>query len=147
MNFLTLPQNSALLWKIYDDFLNYVWFFLLYQLNILILTFIPFQHLMVKCLYTTARTAISVKKKYGDQDLPANLFLIVILQEALSVISLSGGRSFSVMDFASIRTFCHWSSLNISICPLSTSFSLVFCRSSFFHSGVFDSTKIFNIWK
>jgi hypothetical protein len=79
--------------------------------------------------------------------LPDILFLIVSLHLAWFVISRNGVRSSFLVDFASMRTVCHESSLKLSTWPLSVSFKRVMRRSVFDQVGLFDSNTMRDILK
>lgn len=86
--------------------------------------------------------------KQIEKCIPESRFLIVIRQRVKFVKSLSGGRSLSSVELASILTVCHCNSLNIKICPFLGSFNFVKRKSrAGCQFGIFDSTTILSIYK
>lgn len=76
-----------------------------------------------------------------------SFFLMVIRHRASFVSKRSGVRDLSWVELASMRTVCHDNSLNINKCPCTVSFKRVTRKSPFSHFGVFDSTRMRDIWK
>lgn len=79
-----------------------------------------------------------------------NFFFKLISQNSIflhiDIYNRSGVRLASCVELASMRTVCHDSSLNISNSPFWASFKRVKRKSPVNHFGVFDSTRIRDIY-
>lgn len=77
---------------------------------------------------------------------PERRFFIIIRHTAVSFVNKRKGGIFSsITDLASIRKFCHLTSLNNRICPLLESLIRVCLKSHFSQAEDVDSTIILNI--